>query len=101
MLILSGGAFGYRIAVEEAAFGAPAAPLVSARARDCDRRLSLLRARLEIVQPILIDADRGTMPGTFNAGFERAHREIGEHAAALTKLKRWIVPIETVGDYYG
>ena len=53
------------------------------------------------MQPILIDADRGTMPGTFNAGFERAHREIGEHAAALTKLKRWIVPIETVGDYYG
>jgi hypothetical protein len=47
----------------------------------------LSNARFEIVQPILIDADGGAMPGTSNAGFENAHREIGQHALATIILR--------------
>ena len=44
-------------------------------------------ARFKIVQPIFIDADGGTMPGNFNAGFESAHREIREHALTAVILR--------------
>src|ERR1700722_16086461 len=50
--------------------------------------LSAVRAaRFEIPQPIFVDADGGTMPGAFDAGFECAHREVGDDALATVTVR--------------